>query len=137
MQEEGYLTSAESNSFNITETYPPVALPFSAGLGFLWDSAQGRAHKYQERLRQKYGNAYIIWGKYVVLSDPDAIQDVLEKCNLPKDPDVLRGYKVLFGSDGGILSAPWKEWQIQRRRMSPPFSAPGVPRTQHSNFGQN
>lgn len=128
-------TGIVSPATNFTSPYPPTRLPWYTGFGFLWHSVRGRAHKYQDGLRKKYGNSYIIWNKYVVISDVAAIRDVLEM--FPRDPDTCRGYRAFFGSDGGLLAAPWKKWQVQRRKLSPPFSAPAVRNIQVSGVLEN
>ncbi|KAL7545151.1 hypothetical protein ACHAWF_008505 [Thalassiosira exigua] len=95
----------------------PKRLPFFCGVKFLVASSRGQAHIYQNKLREKYGDAFIIWDKYVTINDASAIRDVLETYNLPKPAEVLRGYDFFFGA-GSILSAPWEEWKSQRRMTS-------------------
>jgi thromboxane-A synthase len=92
----------------------PKSLSFLSGIKFLVASAKGEAHLYLNLLREKHGDAFIIWNKYVTINDKTAIRDVLETYNLPKPELVLRGYRFFFGK-GSILAAPWEEWKIQRR----------------------
>lgn len=84
------------------------------GLRFLSSSSRGQAHKYLAHLLKKYGENFLILGKYAILHDPAAIRDVLVTHNLEKAPEVMRGYRSLFGG-GCILAAPWNEWRAQRQ----------------------
>jgi len=103
----------------------PKPLRFVAGLKYLWEVFRGTVHQYQYRLAQEHGDAYIIWNKYVTLTNADAIRDVLYVYNLEKPADINVGYKAMFFPTGGILAAPWKEW-IQQRRMTAPALSENV-----------
>lgn len=95
----------------------PKPLSALSGFRFLWASFRGRTHHFLTKLMRKYGDAFIIWNQYVILTDVDAIRDVLEKHNLEKTPQGKKGYRFLFGTS--ILSAPWIQWKKQRRMMAP------------------
>jgi cytochrome P450 len=103
-------------------TCHPKPLSIAAGFRFLRASFRGRTHYYLNSLFEEHGEHFIIWNRFVVLNDAKAIRDVLEVYNLPKTPEVIRGYKSMFYRRGGILSAPWKEWIEQRRLTAPALS---------------
>jgi cytochrome P450/methylase of polypeptide subunit release factors len=100
----------------------PKPLQFVAGIKYLWEVFRGTVHKYQYRLAQEHGDAFIIWNKYVTLTNADAIRDVLYVYNLEKPADINVGYKAMFFPTGGMLAAPWKEWVQQRRMTAPALS---------------
>jgi cytochrome P450/tRNA1(Val) A37 N6-methylase TrmN6 len=118
-------TLAATSNATIHVKRRPKALQFVAGLKYLWEVFRGTPHLYQYRLAQEHGDAYIIWNKYVTLTNADAIRDVLYVYNLEKPTDVNVGYKAMFFPTGGMLAAPWKEW-IQQRRMTAPALSENV-----------
>lgn len=106
------------------EATAPKSLSRASGFGFLISSLVGKPHKYLAHLQKRHGENFIIRPNIVVLNDPKAIRDVLEKHNLPKTPKVRFGYKSIFygtksRSSGGILAAPWSKWVEQRRMTAP------------------
>ena len=103
----------------VATTSQLTPLPHSAGIRFLRENFRGQAHHYLTKLMRQYGDNFIIWDKYVFLHDAAAIRDVLETHNLEKTPEVIQGFKSIFYQNGGILSAPWKEWMQQRRMAAP------------------
>ncbi|KAG7354059.1 cytochrome P450 [Nitzschia inconspicua] len=100
----------------------PKPLPFVSGIKYLLEVARGTVHKYQYRLAKEHGDAFIIWNKYVTITNADAIRDILYVYNLEKSPDANNAFKVMFFPTGGILGAPWKEWVQQRRMTAPALS---------------
>jgi cytochrome P450 len=100
----------------------PKPLPFLAGIQYLLEVAKGTVHLYQHRLTLEHGDAFIIWGKYVTLTNKDAIRDILYVHNLEKPEDSKVAFRTLFFPTGGILAAPWKEWVQQRRMTAPALS---------------
>lgn len=103
----------------------PKALSAAAGFMFLIESFRGQAHHYLTRLMREHGENFMMWDRYVILNDVDAIRDVLETHNLDKTSEVKRGYRSMFYRRGGILAAPWKQW-IQQRRMTAPALSKAV-----------
>jgi cytochrome P450 len=123
VQWNGETTSvAAAITANKTAVRRPKSLPFVAGLKYLQQVSKGTPHYYQTRLMEEHGESFIIWNKYVTLTDPAAIRDVLEVYNLEKAAETTKAFQTLFFPTGGILAAPWKEWIEQRRLTAPALS---------------
>lgn len=103
----------------------PKPLSTLAGFQFLLESFRGQTHHFLTSLMKQHGDCFIIWDRYVILNNKDAIRDVLEKYNLEKTPEVKRGYRSMFYRKGGILAAPYAQW-IKQRRMTAPALQPRV-----------
>ena len=103
----------------------PKPLSTWTGFQFILESFRGQTHVFLTNLMRQHGDCFIIWDRYVILNNKDAIRDVLEKYNLDKTPEVKRGYRFMFYRKGGILAAPFASW-IQQRRMTAPALQPRV-----------
>jgi len=103
----------------------PKPLSTLTGFQFLLESFRGQTHHFLTTLMRQHGDCFIIWDRYVILNNKDAIRDVLEKYNLEKTPEVKRGYRSMFYRKGGILAAPFAQW-IKQRRMTAPALQPRV-----------
>lgn len=103
----------------------PKPLSTLAGFQFLFESFRGQTHHFLTRLMKQHGDCFIIWNRYVILTNKDAIRDVLETHNLEKTNEVKKGYRSMFYRRGGILAAPFAQW-IQQRRMTAPALQPKV-----------
>eukprot|EP00980_Cylindrotheca_fusiformis_P016425 scaffold4897_cov129-Cylindrotheca_fusiformis.AAC.2 len=75
----------------------PKRLSFFSFVKFVIAGARGELHLYVNRLREKHGDAFIVWNRFVIINDKDAIRDVLETYNLPKSEISLRGWRFFFG----------------------------------------
>jgi cytochrome P450 len=88
---------------------------------------RGQLHRYHVRLMREYGENVRLrfplpWDQLVFLTDPAAIQEVIVGANPPKAPEVAIGFDWMTEGVGGLLTAEWDEWLVQRRLVSPAMS---------------
>jgi len=46
-------------------------------------------------------------------------QEVIEVANPSKAPELVRGMEWATNGVGGLITAEWEEWMVQRRVVSP------------------
>ena len=72
-----------------------------------------------------YGENFLVrfpapWSRWVFLNEPDAIGELVEDVNPPKSPEFKRGIEAV--ARGGLLTADWEDWVVQRRLVQPSLS---------------
>ena len=88
---------------------------------------RGQLPWYYVRLVREYGENVKLrfplpWNQLLLLTDPAAIQEVIVVANPPKAPELARGLNWIFEGAGGLLTAEWEAWLVQRRLVSPAMS---------------
>lgn len=74
------------------------------------------------QLMHEWGDNFVVrfplpWSRWVFLHEPQAVQALLEDINPEKAPDFTRGLHAI--AKGGLLTAPWEAWLVERRRVAP------------------
>jgi cytochrome P450 len=74
------------------------------------------------QLMHTWGENFVVrfplpWSRWVFLHEPQAVQALLEDINPEKAPDFTRGLHAI--AKGGLLTAPYEAWLVERRRVAP------------------
>jgi len=88
---------------------------------------RGQLHRYHVRVVREYGENVGLrfpapWSHMVLLTDPAAIQEVIVGANPPKAPEIAIGLDWAAEGVGGLLTAEWEDWLVQRRLVRPAMS---------------